>query len=234
MFRKRKDGEPLPHTASPRPVLDDDTLPGRIPPRREGAGDRAPLPSPMSAPLETPRRAPLPAAPRPGAASAAAPSVASGEGRKLIVGRDIHLKGEVTSCDSLVIEGSAELTHTDARHVQVAASGVFLGTVNVEEADIAGRFEGELTARERLIVRSGGHVSGQIRYASIVIESGGNISGEVAQMPSAEAVPPAAPKPAAVTPEPEPEAAPPETPPSTAIERAAIPMPAQRSRPTGG
>ena len=99
--------------------------------------------------------------------------------KRLIVGRDISLTGEITSCDRLVVEGQVEVTLPAARLIEVAPTGVFKGNADVEEADISGRFEGELIARGRLIVRAGGRVQGKIRYGRIVIEQGGEISGDM-------------------------------------------------------
>ena len=56
---------------------------------------------------------------------------------------------------------------------------IVLDDADVEEADISGRFEGELIARGRLVVRAGGRVQGKIRYGRIVIEQGGEISGDM-------------------------------------------------------
>ena len=100
------------------------------------------------------------------------------EGRKLVVGREICLNGEITSCDTLVVEGQVEATLTDARLIDVAETGLFKGSATVDEAEINGRFDGDLTARDLLTVRAGGRVSGTIRYGRIVIESGGEITGD--------------------------------------------------------
>ena len=108
------------------------------------------------------------------------------ESKKLIVGREIHLSGEITSCDKLVVEGQVEASLTDARVIEVAPTGYFKGDAQVNEADISGRFEGELTARDKLIVRSTGRISGSIRYGRIVIESGGEISGDMRSLSAAE------------------------------------------------
>lgn len=113
------------------------------------------------------------------------PTASMAESRKLVVGREIRLKGEVTSCDVLVVEGSVELSLTDARQIQVADSGLYSGKVEVDEAEIAGQFEGELTVRERLIVRPGGRVTGRVRYGNIIVEAGGQIAGEVESLASA-------------------------------------------------
>jgi cytoskeletal protein CcmA (bactofilin family) len=109
----------------------------------------------------------------------------------LIVGEDIRLKGEITSCDKLVIEGHVEISLTNGRQIEIGPSGVFTGQAEVQEADISGHFDGELTAHERLVVRSTGHITGTIRYGRIVIEAGGEIVGSVEAMTSANAGKPA-------------------------------------------
>lgn len=101
------------------------------------------------------------------------------ESRKLTVGREICLKGEITACDKLIVEGNVEVALSNARAIEVAPSGYFKGNAEVDEADISGQFEGELIARDKLTVRSSGKVSGAIRYGRIVIESGGQISGDM-------------------------------------------------------
>lgn len=108
----------------------------------------------------------------------------SNSGSKLIVGPDIKLKGvEITDCDTLVVEGTVEAS-MDSRVVQIAEHGVFNGTVSIDIAEIHGCFSGELTAREQLIIHSGGRVSGKIRYGKIKIEEGGEISGDIARADS--------------------------------------------------
>ncbi len=107
------------------------------------------------------------------------PRLSEGMTKQLIVGREIEVKGEITSCDRLVIEGRVEAALSDARIIEVAVTGTFKGSANVDEADISGTFEGNLLARDKLTVRSQGRVSGSIRYGRIVIESGGEVTGDM-------------------------------------------------------
>jgi cytoskeletal protein CcmA (bactofilin family) len=98
---------------------------------------------------------------------------------KLVVGPDIKMKGvEITDCDTLVVEGRMEAT-LDSRVLEIAQNGVFQGTIAVDNAEIHGRFEGELTVRKQLIIQGTGKVSGKIRYAKIKIEEGAEVSGEI-------------------------------------------------------
>ena len=115
----------------------------------------------------------------------AASAEASG-GSKLIVGPDIKLKGaEITDCDTLVVEGRVEAS-MDSRAIQIAEKGVFVGTCGVDVAEIRGSFEGELTVRKQLVIRSTGRISGKIRYGKVSIEEGGELSGDIAAITSAE------------------------------------------------
>lgn len=101
------------------------------------------------------------------------------KGSRLIVGPDVKLKGaEILDCDTLVVEGRVEAT-MDSRVIRIAEHGAYSGTVGIDIAEIHGHFDGELTARQRLIVHATGRVSGKIRYGSILIEEGGEISGDV-------------------------------------------------------
>jgi len=126
------------------------------------------------------------------AASAASPQLppledSAHQGSKLIVGPGIKLKGaEIQDCDTLVVEGRVEAT-MDSRVIQIADQGSFAGKVNIDVAEIRGRFEGELTARKQLIIHATGHVSGVIRYGKIVIQEGGELTGDVKSLAAGEA-----------------------------------------------
>ena len=106
------------------------------------------------------------------------------DANRLVVGRDIRLSGEITACDKLVVEGSVEAVLSNARVIEVAPTGHFTGTAEVDEADISGHYNGDLIAREKLIVRAGGHVKGKVSYGRIVIESGGEVSGDMQTLES--------------------------------------------------
>ena len=99
--------------------------------------------------------------------------------RTMIVGPGMSFNGEIGSCDRLIIEGSITATVPKCQHVIIAETGVFSGHASTDNADVRGRFEGELVVRKRLLIRAGGHVSGKITYGEIEIESGGGISGTI-------------------------------------------------------
>jgi cytoskeletal protein CcmA (bactofilin family) len=110
------------------------------------------------------------------------------EHKKLIVGRDISLNGEIRTCDTLVVEGRVEAVLQDCKNIEIMGPGEFKGAAEVDVADISGRFDGDLSCRQRLIVRAGGKVLGKIRYGQLEIERGGVLSGEVEVLPEAQSV----------------------------------------------
>jgi len=134
---------------------------------RRSVGEGAPTELP-------PRKIDLPAAgsgPTVGAAAPAASLPPSKQaepdpygGKRLIVGQGIRLSGEISSCDRLVVEGEVEVTLNDTLALEIASSGRFTGGCEVEEADISGVYEGDLTVRRRLFVRGSGKLTGTVRY----------------------------------------------------------------------
>lgn len=110
------------------------------------------------------------------------PAPLQSESRKLIVGRDISLNGEIGFCDRLIVEGSVEAHISDCREIEIAQTGHFKGAGEFDNADIAGHFEGSLTVRDRLLIRATGRVSGEVRYTRLEVQSGGRIAGTIEEI----------------------------------------------------
>lgn len=108
-----------------------------------------------------------------------AQSTVKANSRVLTVGNDILLKGEITTCDRLVIEGKVEATISDVNTVELAECGSFKGSANVVDAQISGLFEGDLVVTGRLVIYASGKVRGNISYGEIEIERGGELSGTI-------------------------------------------------------
>jgi cytoskeletal protein CcmA (bactofilin family) len=180
VFRRRQpDPAPTPETAE-----------AAAPPPRE-----ADLAVPPFRPKETPGMAlpprptapPPAAAPRPGLPPAA---VARPEERRtLVVGKGISLQGTVADAERLVVEGTVESKMIQAVELQVSHAGVFKGEVQVEDAEIAGTFDGSLTATGNLVIRATGKLMGTARYRRLQVEDGGVISGRMEMLSDAPAPP---------------------------------------------
>jgi hypothetical protein len=67
-----------------------------------------------------------------------------------------------------------------SRAIQIAERGSFSGKVDVDVAEVRGTFQGELTARKKLVIHASGRVAGKIRYGKMLVQEGGEMSGDVA------------------------------------------------------
>ncbi|MEM9469139.1 MAG: polymer-forming cytoskeletal protein [Pseudomonadota bacterium] len=113
------------------------------------------------------------------------------EGRKLVIGQGISLAGEIEACDHLIVEGTVEAALKGASKMDIAEAGAFYGTVEIEQATIAGRFEGDIKVNGRLTVQSTGVIIGSVTYAELAIEAGASIEGSVTPINSQNAMKPA-------------------------------------------
>jgi cytoskeletal protein CcmA (bactofilin family) len=105
--------------------------------------------------------------------------IESSADRKLTVGKGLSLAGEITSCDILVVEGKVEAKLSDGKLLEITESGQFRGSVEIENADIAGRYDGQLVVHGRLTIRSTGRISGMVKYGELEVSAGGQNIGEL-------------------------------------------------------
>ncbi|MDH3474255.1 MAG: polymer-forming cytoskeletal protein [Rhodospirillales bacterium] len=112
--------------------------------------------------------------------------------RQLVVGREISLSGEIKACEKLVVEGQVKADLKDCKVLYITSSGLYEGAAVVDTADISGRFDGDLTVKETLMLRASGRVSGTLRYAELEIERGGRVAGTLEDIPAPAAAKPAA------------------------------------------
>ncbi|MBX7198354.1 MAG: polymer-forming cytoskeletal protein [Rhodospirillaceae bacterium] len=110
---------------------------------------------------------------------AAMRAAAENDGRSLIVGKAIRMKGEISGCERLVIDGTVDAALTDVKTIEVTASGQFKGTAEVETAVIAGVYEGTLKVAGHLEVASTGAIKGAVSYKTIMVANGGKLEGTI-------------------------------------------------------
>ncbi len=155
-----------------------------VPAAPASAGPVAPKPTAPPAGAGVSRPAAPPAAgtaPRPAGRPEAA------DRRTLVVGKGISLQGTVTEAERLVIEGTMESQLLQAQELVISHSGVFKGEVQVEDAEIAGTFDGTLIANGSLTIRATGRVLGTARSRRLSVEDGGQLSGKMEMITEASA-----------------------------------------------
>ena len=65
-----------------------------------------------------------------------------GDSKKLLIGRDIVLSGDISACEKLVVEGCVETNISACREIEITETGTFKGEADIEIAEISGVFEG--------------------------------------------------------------------------------------------
>jgi cytoskeletal protein CcmA (bactofilin family) len=106
--------------------------------------------------------------------------------KKLQIGPGITLSGEIEDCEYLYVEGTVEAALKGASVLEIAESGAFYGTVEIDEATIAGRFEGDLTVRGRLTIEATGSITGSVAYKELAVEAGATLDGKVSPIGGAK------------------------------------------------
>jgi cytoskeletal protein CcmA (bactofilin family) len=96
-----------------------------------------------------------------------------------MVGKHVAFQGIINRCETLRVEGSVDASALNCGKIEIGVTGQFIGHAEVSEADVAGRYEGDLTVRGRLVVRKSGRVTGNISYASLEVDHGGQVVGDL-------------------------------------------------------
>jgi cytoskeletal protein CcmA (bactofilin family) len=108
----------------------------------------------------------------------AQPGVEGQDAAMLCIGKAIKMKGSVEDCGVLQVDGQFEAS-AQSRFLKVSETGIFVGDADVHSAEIVGRFDGNITVKDKLVIRSTGVVTGTVRYGNIEIADGGRISGDI-------------------------------------------------------
>ena len=188
LFRRKDEATtpPAPEPTSVPTARDPDLA---VPPFRPAAAVVPPAAS-AAATSAKPSIAPSPTT-RPASPTAGRPTgrAEAGEKRVLQLGKGISIQGSVTEAERIVIEGTMESQLLQCQELAISHSGVFKGEVQVEDADIAGVFDGTLTATGSLIIRATGRVLGVARSRRLSVEDGGQLTGRMEMITEASASP---------------------------------------------
>ena len=106
------------------------------------------------------------------------PAAVAKNAPRVFVECGLALRGEFTGCDHLAIAGHLE-SDIALRVLDILEPGSFKGSATVEEARIAGRYEGTLIVAETLVVGPAAYISGSVQCRKLQLEDGGKIDGEL-------------------------------------------------------
>ncbi|HVI10615.1 MAG TPA: polymer-forming cytoskeletal protein [Candidatus Binatia bacterium] len=96
------------------------------------------------------------------------------------IGKSLVIKGEVTGSESLYIDGRVEGSISLAgNRVTIGRNGVVAANINAREIVVLGKVRGNLTASDRVDIRSDGSLTGDVVAARISIEDGAYFKGGI-------------------------------------------------------
>lgn len=95
-----------------------------------------------------------------------------------VVGSGITIDGEISGDDTVTVEGTVK-GHVNVEQVVVAADGLVDATVEVRQIEIFGQLLGNVTAQDRVDIRSGGKVTGDLKAPRIQIAEGARFKGNI-------------------------------------------------------
>src|SRR5260370_13582488 len=96
------------------------------------------------------------------------------------IGKSLVIKGEVTGSESLYIDGRVEGTiNLPGNRVTVGRNGQVSANVTAREVVVQGRIVGNVTASDRLDVRSEGSLTGDVVAQRISVEDGAFFKGKI-------------------------------------------------------
>jgi cytoskeletal protein CcmA (bactofilin family) len=138
-----------------------------------GSGTQNPEPARPAAPASPSFEASSRVAPTP-----ASPNTATGE--QATIGKSLVIKGEVTGSESLYIDGKVEGSiGLPGNRVTVGRNGQVAANITAREIVVLGKVRGNVTASDRVDIRSEGSLTGDVTAQRISIEDGAFFKGGI-------------------------------------------------------
>src|SRR5262245_63482795 len=115
------------------------------------------------------------------------PLGATGDRATARLGSSLHVKGEITGSEDLLVDGSVEgLVQLDERKLTVGATAKLTADIIAREVVVYGSVKGNLRAKDRIEIKKDGSVNGDLTTARIMIEDGAYFKGSIELDKSAE------------------------------------------------
>ena len=110
-----------------------------------------------------------------GSVPAATPS-----GEQATIGKSLVVKGEVSGSESLYIDGKVEGSiNLPGNRVTVGRNGQVAANIMAREVVVLGKVRGNISASDRVDIRSEGSLTGDVAAARISIEDGAYFKGGI-------------------------------------------------------
>ena len=103
------------------------------------------------------------------------------------LGSSLHVKGEVSGNEDLLIDGSLEgLVQLDERKLTVGTTAKLTADIIAGEVIVYGSVKGNVRGKAKIEIKKDGSVRGDLTTAQIIIEDGAYFKGSIEIEKSAE------------------------------------------------
>jgi cytoskeletal protein CcmA (bactofilin family) len=116
----------------------------------------------------------------------------NGTGSKNVLSSDVEINGTLKFAGELTFEGKLEGDIVSDGTLQLGDSTVINGNVNVTSVVVRGKVNGNITAKDKIEIKSKAELFGDIKSSKLVIEEGVTFVGKTEVNPN-KATPSAAP-----------------------------------------
>ena len=97
-----------------------------------------------------------------------------------MIGSSIHIKGDVSGEESLVIQGTVEGTiNLKQNNLIIGQDGKITATIHANTVTIEGTLKGDVFAEERVILKKTGNIRGNISAPQVSMEEGAIFKGSM-------------------------------------------------------
>src|SRR4051794_34211784 len=105
-------------------------------------------------------------------------------GSKNILNSDVELKGTLRFSGELTFDGKLDGDITSEGSLQLGDNAVVKGNINVQSVVVRGKVNGNVTAREKIDIKSRTELFGDIRAPRLVMEEGVTFVGQTEVNPA--------------------------------------------------
>lgn len=110
--------------------------------------------------------------------------------RATVLGKSMKIIGEIFSDEDLYVDGELEGKLELGNRVTIGPNGHAIANIRAREVVVFGTLRGNVEAQERISLRAGASIIGDIKTAGIIIEDGAYFKGGI-DISRVEPVPPA-------------------------------------------
>ena len=96
------------------------------------------------------------------------------------LGPSVHVKGDLTGAEDLLIDGAVEgMIQFNEHKLTVGMAAKLKADINAREVVVYGCVQGNVHGTERIEIKKGGSVIGNLRTAQVMIDDGADFKGSI-------------------------------------------------------